>query len=539
MPEMNIYKLNEINRNQLGEDKMRLQFLGAAGTVTGSCFYLETSQSRILIECGMFQGIKKIRERNYEDFLIQPSHLDAVLITHAHIDHSGLIPKLIKYGYKGKVYATNATKALLEVLLPDSGYIQEVEVENKNRKNRRAGRPLLEPLYTIDDAYKSLLFLRGVRYQEIIRITPDIRVRFVDAGHILGSAMIEVCVEEDGRELKLVFSGDIGKHERPIIEDPSIIEHTDYLIMESTYGNRLHNNNDNEMELLRSAIQDTYKKGGNLIIPAFAVERTQDLLYHLSLLYEQKTVPAMPVYIDSPLATAATEIFKNHPECFDQETFDMLKRGNNPFEFPGVHFTQTVEESKALNNVDRAIIISASGMCEAGRIRHHLKYNLWRPESTVLFVGYQAEGTLGRLILDGEKKVRIFGDDIAVKADIRFIDGYSAHADQAGLIDWVKSFRVKPLEVMLVHGEQEATETLANLLQAEGFNVTVPEWKQVMELTPSTRAETAIRSVDIALTALTEKIKTAIGSGIGAAQKDELLRRLAELEQLVAAGAKN
>lgn len=518
---------------------MKLKFLGAAGTVTGSCFYLETSQSRILIECGMFQGIKEIRERNYEDFMIQPSYIDAVLITHAHIDHSGLIPKLIKYGYKGKVYATNATKALLEVLLPDSGYIQEIEVENKNRKNRRAGRPLLEPLYTVDDAYKSLLFLQGVRYQEIIQITPDVKVRFVDAGHILGSAMIEVCVEENGHDLKLVFSGDIGKHEQPIIEDPSIIERTDYLIMESTYGNRLHNNKDNEMELLRSAIQDTYKKGGNLIIPAFAVERTQDLLYHLSILYEQKAVPAMPVYIDSPLATAATEIFKNHPEYFDQETFDMLKRGNNPFEFPGVRFTHTVEESKALNNVDRSIIISASGMCEAGRIRHHLKYNLWRPESTVLFVGYQAEGTLGRLILDGEKKVRIFGDDIAVKADIRFIDGYSAHADQTGLIDWVKSFSVKPLEVILVHGEQDATEALAKMLEAESYNVTVPEWKQVIELTPRSRAETAIHHVDLALTALTEKIKTAIGTGIDAAQKDELLRRLSELEQLVAAGAKN
>lgn len=512
---------------------MKLQFLGAAGTVTGSCFHLETAQSRILVDCGMFQGSKAIRERNYGSFLVPPRNINAVLITHAHIDHSGLIPKLVKYGYNGKIYATAPTVELMKVLLPDSGHIQEMEVEVKNRKNRRAGRSMLEPIYTVNDAYKSLANLQAVGYNEMIQVTPDIRARFVDAGHILGSAMIEIWVQENGQEIKLVFSGDIGNNEQPIVKNPSIIDTTDYLIMESTYGNRLHEASQDEIDLLCEAIQDTYQKGGNLIIPAFAVERTQDLLYHLSLLTEQNKIPPMPVYIDSPLATAATEIFQNHPEYYDQETADLINRGGKPFQFPGIKFTQTAEESKSLNNINRAIIISASGMCEAGRIRHHLKYNLWRPESTVLFVGYQAEGTMGRQILDGEKKVRIFGDDIAVKADIRFIDSYSAHADQAGLIAWVKKFSVPPGEVMLVHGEQESLNTLAGLLRSEGLKVTVPVWQEVLELLPGGHAVATVDPVNMAIATLDEKIKTALASGIQGPQKDELLRRLAELQQFV------
>ncbi|MDD4237383.1 MAG: MBL fold metallo-hydrolase [Desulfotomaculaceae bacterium] len=517
---------------------MKLQFLGAAGTVTGSCFYLETAQSRVLVDCGMFQGAKKIRERNYGSFLVLPRNINAVLITHAHIDHSGLLPKLVKHGFKGRVYATSPTIELMKVMLPDSGHIQEMEVERKNRKNRRAGRPLLEPIYTVNEAYKSLLNLQSIGYNEIIQVTPDIRARFVDAGHILGSAMIELLVQEDGKEVKLVFSGDLGNNDQPIINDPSILDTADYLIMESTYGNRLHHEAQDEIELLLSAVQDTYEKGGNLIIPAFAVARTQDLLYHLSLLIEQKKIPTMPVYIDSPLATAATEIFRNHREYYDQETSDMINRGGNPFQFPGIRFTQTAEESKSLNNVQRSIIISASGMCDAGRIRHHLKYNLWRPESTVLFVGYQAEGTMGRLILDGEKKVRIFGDDIAVKADIRFIDSYSAHADQAGLITWVKKFSVPPGEVILVHGEQESTNTLAGLLRAEGLKVTVPEWQQILELLPGGYAEAVVDPVKMAFSTLDEKIKTALMTGLESSQKGELLRRLAELQQFVEENSK-
>jgi metallo-beta-lactamase family protein len=512
---------------------MKLQFLGAAGTVTGSCFLVETVHSRILVDCGMFQGSKDIRERNYGSFLVPPRNINAVLITHAHIDHSGLIPKLVKYGFKGRIYATKPTMELIQVLLPDSGHIQEMEIERKNRKNRRAGRPMLEPIYTVNEAYKSLSYLQGIGYNEVIQVTPDIRAHFVDAGHILGSAMIEVWVQENGKEVKLVFSGDIGNHEQPIVNDPSIIDTTDYLIMESTYGNRLHSEPQDEIELLCDAIQNTYQKGGNLIIPAFAVERTQDLLYHLSLLIEQKRIPPMPVYIDSPLAAAATAIFQKHREYYDQETSDVVNRGGDPFQFPGIKFTQTAEESKNLNNIHGSIIISASGMCDAGRIRHHLKYNLWRPESTVLFVGYQAEGTLGRQLLNGEKKVRIFGDDIVVKADIRFIDSYSAHADQAGLISWVKKFSVPPGEVILVHGEQESTNALAGLLRSEGFKVTVPEWQQVLELCPGDSVPKVVDTVNMAISSLDQKIKTALKNGIEESQKDELLHRIAELQQFL------
>lgn len=513
---------------------MRLQFLGAAGIVTGSCFLLETANARIMIECGMYQGRKEIRERNYENFKISPRNVDYVLLTHAHIDHSGLIPKLIKNGYQGKVYATAATVELCEVLLPDSAYIQEMEVERKNRKNRRAGRSLIEPIYTVNEAYKCLSQFKPVKYDEIIQLTPDIRVRFVDAGHILGSAMIEICVQENGLETKLVFSGDIGNKDRPIIKNPSYIDEADYVIMESTYGARLHDQEEKEIESLHSVIWETYKKGGNLVIPAFAVERTQDLLYHLYLLMKSKRMPAMSIYIDSPLATAATEIFWKHHDLFDQEASVLIKKGEDPLQIEGIKFTKTAEESKALNQADRSIIISASGMCEAGRIRHHLKYNLWRPESTVLFVGYQAEGSLGRQILDGQKTVRIFGDEIAVKADIRFIESYSAHADQAGLVEWVKNFRRPPREVFIVHGEPESSAALADLLRAQhGLNVTVPELQQVVELLPEGARAVPEDSVRTLYDSVSNRLQELLASGIDDASREEILRGLSELQSII------
>lgn len=513
---------------------MRLQFLGAAGIVTGSCFLLETANARIMVECGMYQGRKEIRERNYEDFLVSPQTVDYVLLTHAHIDHSGLIPKLIKHGFKGKIYATVPTVELCEVLLPDSAYIQEMEVERKNRKNRRAGRSLIEPIYTVNEAYKSLSHFVAVTYDEIIQLTPDIRVRFVDAGHILGSAMIEICVREDGSETKLVFSGDIGNKDRPIVKDPSYIDEADYVIMESTYGSRLHEQKEKEMESLHSIIWETYKKGGNLIIPAFAVERTQDLLYHLYLLMESKRMPAMTVYIDSPLATAATEIFWNHHEVFDQEAASLFKKGEDSLQIAGIKFTKTAEESKALNQADRAIIISASGMCEAGRIRHHLKYNLWRPESTVLFVGYQADGSLGRQILDGQKTVRIFGDEIAVKADIKFIESYSAHADQAGLVEWVKRFKKPPQEIFIVHGEPESSHALAELLRSQhGFKVTVPVLQQEVELLPDATRATPEDKIKTLYDSISTRLQRLLAAGIDDASREEILKGLAELDNII------
>lgn len=503
---------------------MKLQFLGAAGTVTGSSFLLETVNTRVMIDCGMFQGPKKVRECNYGSFLVPPNSVDYLLLTHAHIDHSGLIPKFVKYGYKGRIYATAPTVELCEVLLPDSGYIQEMEVERKNRKNRRANRALIEPVYNVKDAYKSLSSFNPILYDEIIQLTPEIKVRFVDAGHILGSAMIELWVKEEGNEVKLVFSGDVGRKDQPLIKDPSFIDKADYVIVESTYGNRMHGQKVSEMELLHEVIWETYNKGGNLIIPAFAVERTQDLLYHLGLLMEAKKMPPMPVYIDSPLSTAATAVFQRSQGYFDQETLDIIRRGRDPISLPEFKFTKTVEESMSLNKISGAIIISASGMCDAGRIRHHLKYNLWRPESTVLFVGYQAEGTLGRLIMEREKTVRIFGDEIAVRAEIRSIEGYSAHADQAGLLEWIENFQNPPQRVFVVHGEPESSSTLAAKISELGFNTTVPAWKQTVELTT---LEDPLRAV---YSSVSTKLNRLMEADLDQARREEILRRLTELE---------
>lgn len=511
---------------------MRIHFLGATGTVTGSCFLLETAASRVMIDCGLFQGPKEIRERNYGNFFIQPRTVQHLLLTHAHIDHSGLIPKFVKQGFKGKVYATAPTVELCEVLLPDSAHIQESEVEHKNRKARRAGRELIEPIYTTPDAVHSLSRFTQVMYNEMIQVTPEIKARFLDAGHILGSATIEVWVQEGDNQVKLVFSGDIGNKNRPLINDPTPITEADYVIMESTYGNRLHEQCDEEIELLHETIWETYKKGGNLIIPAFAVERTQDLLYHLNLLTEAGRMPPMTVYIDSPLATAATNIFRHNRQAYDQEANDFLRRGRDPLFWPGLKFTESLEESKAINNISGgAIVISASGMCEAGRIRHHLKYNLWRPQSTVLFVGYQPKGTLGRQLLDGEKLVRIFGDDIAVRADIRSIDCYSAHADQTGLLEWVKGFTAAPREFFIVHGESEAAEALGNLITAQfGYKATVPAWQQVYELSVAPEKEDPVKK---AVTSITQKVQGLLKAGLGNDERGELLRRLAELEGFV------
>lgn len=515
---------------------MQLQFLGAAGTVTGSCYLLDTANARIMVDCGMFQGPKEIRERNYGNFLVPPGSVDYILLTHAHIDHSGLIPKFVKNGFRGRVIATEPTVELCEILLPDSGHIQEMEIERKNRKNRRANKPLIAPVYNVQDAYDSLSYFSMVHYNEIVQLTPEIRVRFVDAGHILASAMIEVWVKEEDGETKLVFSGDIGRKHRPLIKDPSIIQEADYVIMESTYGNRRHEQAQDEKELLHDVIWETYKKGGNLIIPAFAVERTQDLLYHLNVLTEEKRLPPMDIYIDSPLSTLATAIFKRSQiSYFDLETFDLVESGAVTDFFQTVKFTKTVAESMSLNNVKGAIIISASGMCEAGRIRHHLKYNLWRPESTVLFVGYQAAGTLGRLILDKEETVRIFGDAIAVRADIRSI-GYSAHADQAELLEWVKGFQTPPREVFIVHGEPASSSALADLIRAElSLNVTVPTWRQTVTLDAPV---SAARVTEPAAAAPLRKVYEALSLKLGrlleldleAAQREEIIRRMSDLD---------
>ncbi len=456
---------------------MKITFLGAAKTVTGSCCLLETGNVKFLVDCGLFQGRSKEDALNQEPFPFNPSEIDFILLTHAHIDHSGRIPKIYNDGFRGEVIATKATVDLCSIMLPDCGHIQEFENEWTNRKRERAGRPPVEPLYTHQDALDSMGLFRSEEYDEIIELNSGIKVRFNDAGHILGSSIIEIWFTEDGRDCKIVFSGDLGNRDIPILRDPSIIGEADYLVIESTYGNRLHVDNKNKVERFVDIINDTIKKGGNVIIPSFAVGRTQEIIYGLRKKrddYNSKieSVMNVPVFIDSPLAISATEIFRKNLDCYDREARAYIENGENPLDFPGLQFTKTPDESRALNErKGSSIIISASGMCEAGRIKHHLKHNLWRKESTILFVGYQAMGTLGRRLVDGANKVKIFGEDITVNARIEMIDGFSGHADRDGLINWIGGFqRKKPRKIFIVHGEERVMDEFSEFIEKK-FNI--------------------------------------------------------------------
>jgi len=455
---------------------MKIRFLGAAKTVTGSFFLVETEKIRFAVDCGLFQGPKSIQERNYLDFSIDPVSIDFLLLTHAHIDHIGLIPKLCKKGFRGTIYCSHATEELASILLPDSGYIQESEIERKNRKLKRSDQALLEPIYTVEDSLQCLPQFRSLNMDEIIGLAPGIEVRLRDAGHILGSCIVEIWVEEAGEKTKLVFSGDLGNNDQPIVKDPAVIESADYLITESTYGNRTHMNVENKVERFVEIIISTMKKGGNIIIPSFAVGRTQEILYEIFKHREEygdrlTQLMEIPVYVDSPLATSATMVFRNNLDCYDEEARSYIANGSNPLDFPGLHFTKTADESKALNASEGSkIIISASGMCDAGRIKHHLKHNLWRKDSSVVFVGYQAAGTLGRRLVDGAKKVRIFGEEITVESRIEMIEGFSGHADRDGILSWISKFSIKPRRIFLVHGEDEAIESFAGLIE-ENLNI--------------------------------------------------------------------
>ncbi|NNG67097.1 MBL fold metallo-hydrolase RNA specificity domain-containing protein [Caldanaerobacter subterraneus] len=460
---------------------MKITFLGAAKEVTGSCYLVETENARFLVDCGMFQGGEVEDELNYQEFIFDIKDIDFVLLTHAHIDHSGRIPVLYKRGYRKRIYATHATVDLCRYMLPDSGHIQEMESEWKNRKRKRAGKPLRDPLYTAEEAEESISIFYGVDYGEVIEPAPHIKVRFNDAGHMLGSSIIEVWVNEKGKETKIVFSGDLGNKKVPLLRDVTPINEADYVLCESTYGNRIHEEVSDRAKRLMEIITRTIKRGGNVVIPSFAVGRTQEILYELHKerdLYKDEIefLNNIPVYVDSPLATSITDVFAKHPECLDDEAREYIKKGEMPLDFPNLHFTHSAEESKALNEIKMPmIIISASGMCEAGRIKHHLKHNLWRPECTVLFVGYQAKGTLGRKLLDGEKDVKIFGEDIHVKAEIEYIESFSGHADQKGILEWISNFKKKPKKIFIVHGEDEAQEELADKIEAQfGIETLIP-----------------------------------------------------------------
>ena len=474
---------------------MKITFLGAARTVTGSNFLVEAAGKKFLVDCGMYQG--KITEEleNSDPFVYNVNDIDFMLLTHAHIDHSGRIPKLYNEGFKGPVYATKATCDLCEIMLPDSGHIQEVEIEWKNRKRMREGLEPLPPLYTAEEAIASLEIFHRVQYDEIVEIDDNISVRFNDAGHMLGSAIIEIWATEDGKTTKAVFTGDLGNNDLPLLDAPTMISNADYLIMESTYGNRLHMRNDEKATMFLDIVAETLDKGGRVIIPSFAVGRTQEILYELDKLKEDlgqdeefarkyKKLMNVPVYVDSPLAISATEVFKKNTELFEEEIQEKIKRGDNPLEFRGLQFTPSAEESKALNEDHTpAIILSASGMCEVGRIKHHLKHNLWNPNSTILFVGYQAPGTLGRSIVEGAEKVKIFGEEIAINARVEYIEGYSGHADQTWLLNFIWSFTNPPKHVFLVHGEYEGQEELKRKIEdSSECKVTIPDFGESYEL---------------------------------------------------------
>jgi metallo-beta-lactamase family protein len=450
---------------------MKIKFCGATIGVTGSCHLLYTERHRVLLDCGQFQGNKEMDALNYEPFPFDPTAVESVVLSHAHIDHCGRIPLLVKRGFKGDIYCTDATADLLRVMLLDSAYIHEKDAEWQSKKNARTGKPPVEPLYTVDDAERSLKLVKPILYDQLVEINDEMKIVFNDAGHILGSAITEIWVTENEQTSKIVFSGDLGVNNRPILRDPKKIKKADYLIMESTYGNRLHPENSTSIDRLIHIIKDTVKRGGSVIIPAFAVGRTQELIYELNMFYEhhpeyKELLDDLYVYIDSPMATTATEVFRKNAQVFDEETKQLILSGDNPLDFKNLIFTRSTAESQALNmNREPKIIISASGMCEAGRIRHHLKHNLWDSRNSIVFVGYQAEGTLGRALIDGAKEVKLFGETIMVAAEIHNLEGFSGHADQNGLLDWLGGFQKIPKQIFLVHGEEQSKIDFAKVVQ--------------------------------------------------------------------------
>lgn len=456
---------------------MKIQFCGASSGVTGSCHLITTEKHKILLDCGQFQGGKAQEALNYEEFPFNPAEIDYLILSHAHIDHCGRIPLLVKRGFKGDIYCTDATADLLDVMLKDSGYIHEKEAEWQNRKNERAGRAAVEPLYTYNDALDSLKYIKPVLYDQLIELNEEMRIVFNDAGHILGSAITELWITENDNVSKIVFSGDLGVMERPILRNPTIIKKADYVIMETTYGNRLHPSNSMDVKKLMDIIKETSQRGGTTVIPSFAVGRTQELIYELNRVYDseseyRKAFENIMVYVDSPMATTATEVFKRNAQVFDEETKEFITKGDNPLDFRNLKFTRTSQESIWLNaNSDPKVIISASGMCEAGRIRHHLKHNLWDKKNSIVFVGYQAEGTLGKMLVEGAEEVTLFGEKIKVNAQIHNLEGFSGHADRDGLMDWLGGFKKEPKHIFLVHGEPDAKSDFAKTVHDKlGYN---------------------------------------------------------------------
>lgn len=449
---------------------MKLTFVGAAHEVTGSCHFLQTAGKNILIDCGMEQGPDLYENPGLP---IPANEVDYVFLTHAHIDHSGMLPRLAKDGFKGQIFTTYATADLCNIMLRDSAHIQEFEAEWRNRKGKRAGQPEYEPVYVMQDALDAIELLVPCQYGERIRICEGVEIRFTDVGHLLGSASIEVWATEDGVTKKIVFSGDIGNTDQPIIKDPAYTENADYIVMESTYGNRVHaQEKPDYLGDFTRILKETFDRKGNVVIPSFAVGRTQEMLYFIRKIKAEHMVPGFddfPVIVDSPLAVEATTVFReHHRDCFDRQAMELVDKGINPLSFPGLKLSVTTDESRAINSDDcPKVIISASGMCDAGRIKHHLKHNLWRKECTILFVGYQAVGTPGRTLVEGATDIKLFGEEIQVNAEILVLPGVSGHADNNGLMEWASAFQLKPRQVFVCHGDSEACETFAGRLENE------------------------------------------------------------------------
>lgn len=466
---------------------MKITFCGASKTVTGSNYLIEAEDKKLLLDCGMFQGSAREEQMNFESFIYNPKDIDYLILSHAHIDHSGRIPKLVKEGFNGKIYTTHATYDLCEIMLMDSANIGMQDAEWENRKRVRKGLTPIEPLYNTNDVKESLKLFKPVYYNQEIKIDDTFTFKLQDAGHILGSAIVELFINEEGKTTKLVFSGDLGMPERPILTDPGFIEDADYLIIESTYGDRDHPTYTDSTKSLIKIIDDTSQKGGTVVIPSFAVGRTQDLIYQLNSYYDGEGLEEykkVPIYIDSPMAVSTTKVFEKNSNLFDEDAKNLILSGDNPFDFENIFYVRDVEESKRLNAVKYPkVIISASGMATAGRVRHHLKHNLWDPKNSVIIVGYQAEGSTGRKLVEGAKKVSLLGEEIKVEASIYSLQGFSAHADRTMLLNWIGRFKKFPKKIFLVHGEEKAITALKSEIENKWqANVHVPDLGDSVEL---------------------------------------------------------
>ena len=475
-----LYTTGELHEGTAG---MRISFFGAAGEVTGSCYLLETGDARVLIDFGMHQGGASAEKRNRRRPPLDAGNLDAVVVTHAHIDHTGRLPMLPDMGFDGPIYMTPATSELCGILLKDAAYLQGLDAARFSRRRRRQGRNPVRPLYDAQDVEKVLRLLSPVVYESPTQVAKGITIRFVEAGHILGSASIEMTVKENGRTTVIAFSGDLGPCGVPLLRDPMPIERADIVLLESTYGDRDHRSTDGTIEELAAILRSAKDDGGKVLIPAFAVGRTQLLIYYLGELHRAGKMDSA-VYIDSPMATSTTTLYRGHRDLFDDESWAIIESGDAPLNFPGLTFTRSADESRALNAIDGgAVVISASGMCTGGRIVHHLKHNLWKPSAHIVFVGYQARGTLGQRLVHGARSVRIMGEPIKVKAQIHTLGGFSAHAGRTGLMNWASSFRDRPPRLFLIHGEDKARKAFASGLTEEfGYEAELPGYNQVVEI---------------------------------------------------------